>query len=139
MTPRETLAAAGEAAFGFDWQRPLARALGRYHPDGPRASIDDRLVRRWWSGEREIPSWAIAALPALLRAEAAEAKQRADTMQRVAEALERQRHGEGPQTAAGQGGSDDAADAAPGLVLNEDGSVRSYTAPGLIWPKIRKP
>jgi hypothetical protein len=48
MTPTE-LETAALTLFGFDfpWQRPLARAL----------SVDDRLVRRWVSGERPIPEW----------------------------------------------------------------------------------
>lgn len=37
----------GSERFGFGWQRPLARAL----------DVDDRLVRRWASGERSVPPW----------------------------------------------------------------------------------
>ncbi|MCJ2039886.1 hypothetical protein MKK64_05220 [Methylobacterium sp. E-025] len=48
--------------YGADWQRPLARGLGPLHPDGARETIDDRLVRRWASGERPIPEWVGPAL-----------------------------------------------------------------------------
>lgn len=47
---------------GEDWQRPLARALGPHHPGGARSTIDDRLVRRWASGERPVPEWVRSAL-----------------------------------------------------------------------------
>lgn len=56
--------------YGDDWQRPLARGLGPHHPDGPRATIDDRLVRRWASGDRPVPGWVGEALVALLEEEA---------------------------------------------------------------------
>lgn len=58
---REELIAAGELLFGEDWKNPLARALGPFHPDGARARIDDRLVRRWASGERQVPPWVRSA------------------------------------------------------------------------------
>lgn len=47
---------------GRDWQRPLARILGAFHPLGERPSIDDRLVRRWASGAKPIPPWVEPAL-----------------------------------------------------------------------------
>lgn len=47
---------------GRDWQRPLARILGAFHPLGARDSIDDRLVRRWASGAKPIPGWVEPAL-----------------------------------------------------------------------------
>lgn len=47
---------------GSEWHRAVARELGRYHPDGPRPQIDDRLVRRWAAGERPIPPWVALAL-----------------------------------------------------------------------------
>jgi hypothetical protein len=58
----ELLASAGSLLFGSEWQRPLARVLGPLHPEGARNSIDDRLVRRWASGERPIPDWVIPAV-----------------------------------------------------------------------------
>ena len=51
----------GALMFGTDWQRATARALGPHHPDGPRDSVDDRLVRRWIAGERQIPIWVRGA------------------------------------------------------------------------------
>ena len=66
---------------GEGWKRPLARALGPCHPDGPRESLDPRGVDRWASGAREIPPWVGPALACLLvelaeglEAEAAEAR-----------------------------------------------------------------
>lgn len=53
--------------YGSDWQRPLARGLGSLHPDGPRETMDDRLVRRWAAGERSIPEWVGPALVQVLR------------------------------------------------------------------------
>ncbi|WP_331285182.1 MULTISPECIES: hypothetical protein [Methylobacteriaceae] len=68
MTPREMLARAGEALTGDDnWAKAVARALGAYHPDGPRETIDPRSVSRWRTGAMEILPWAAAALPHILR------------------------------------------------------------------------
>jgi hypothetical protein len=39
-----------------------SRTLGPWHPDGHLNEIDDRLVRRWATGERSIPNWVFAAL-----------------------------------------------------------------------------
>jgi hypothetical protein len=58
----ELLIKASARLFGAEWQRALARTLGPFHPDRPREAIDDRLIRRWTSGERPIPNWAVAAL-----------------------------------------------------------------------------
>ena len=66
----QILAETGMLLFGHDWQRPTARALGAFHPNGPRDTIDDRLVRRWATGARPIPDWAVAALISLLEASA---------------------------------------------------------------------
>jgi hypothetical protein len=57
---------AGILLYGDAWQRALSRELGRFHPDGPRDSVDDRLVRRWASGQRDIPGWVHEALEVLL-------------------------------------------------------------------------
>lgn len=66
ITP-DLLAECGRAIHGQDWQRPLARSLGRFHPAGPVTSIDDRLVRRWMAGERPVADWVPDALLELLR------------------------------------------------------------------------
>lgn len=42
---KDVLAKAGRAMYGDQWQSPLARALG----------INDRTVRRWASGESNVP------------------------------------------------------------------------------------
>lgn len=62
------LATAGRLLSGDDaeWKRPLARALGALHPDGPRESLDPRGVDRWASGAREIPPWVGPAVARLL-------------------------------------------------------------------------
>lgn len=60
----------GEALHGADWQRPITRGLGPLHPDGAREAIDDRLMRRWVSGERSVPAWVIPAAVSLLDREA---------------------------------------------------------------------
>ena len=58
----------GRALYGEDWQRPIARDLGPYHPREAREQLDDRLVRRWVSGERPVPAWVDTVLPKLLAA-----------------------------------------------------------------------
>lgn len=59
---------AGRALTASDnWAKPLARALGAYHPDGPRETIDPRSVSRWRTGEMEVLPWAAAAIPSILR------------------------------------------------------------------------
>lgn len=55
------LALAGKALYGDQWQRPLALALER----------DNRLVRRWAAGDRDIPQEVWEPLRALLRDRAA--------------------------------------------------------------------
>lgn len=70
MTTQTTLfRAAGEALYGPQWQRALARALGPLHPDGPRESIDDRYVRRLAAGDRPVPGWMWGAIGGLVSAE----------------------------------------------------------------------
>jgi hypothetical protein len=66
---RDILVGAGSVLFGPEWQRAIARTLGRWHPDGARPSIDDRLVRRWATGERAIPSWVFGALASIFEAQ----------------------------------------------------------------------
>jgi hypothetical protein len=46
----------GEALYGDQWQRALARDL----------NVNDRTVRRWYSGESAIPNGIKAELRALL-------------------------------------------------------------------------
>lgn len=97
MTPHEAFCKAGQVMFGDGWRsgRAFATALGPHHPEGPRESIDERLIRRWASGEREIEDWVIDALPRVLRAvandlyvEAAAKVSLADTMLRIASLLD---------------------------------------------------
>ncbi|MCJ2088538.1 hypothetical protein MKK88_21525 [Methylobacterium sp. E-005] len=76
MTDLVLLIDAACLLYGEDWQRPLARGLGRLHPDGHREDIDDRLVRRWASGERSVPTWVGPALVRLLRRHASLAAKR---------------------------------------------------------------
>lgn len=78
----------GELLLGNEWQRPLAKMLGSYHPDGPRSTIDPRLIQRWAAGERPVAGWVTAALAALLLATAPAVEQRAAEMRRVAKNLE---------------------------------------------------
>jgi hypothetical protein len=76
---RDILVLIGHALYGAaGWQASLARELGRLNPinkDGGlvlttpegerysiRAAIDDRLVRRWISGDLDIPDWIGPAL-----------------------------------------------------------------------------
>lgn len=86
---RVLLETAGRAAFGEEWQRALARSLGPHHPDGPRSTVDNRLVRRWAAGERPIPGWVWEALPAVLDAAARGAEVRAAELRRIAARIER--------------------------------------------------
>lgn len=86
MTQREMLARAGEALTGDDnWAKPLARELGRHHPDGPRDTIDPRSVSRWRTGAMEILPWAIAALPTILRDHADALETEAHRLQNAAD------------------------------------------------------
>jgi hypothetical protein len=66
MDAIDQLRLVGHAIYGPDWQRPIARALGPLHPR-PREALDDRLVRRWISGERPAPRWLTTALIDLLK------------------------------------------------------------------------
>ncbi|MET7242893.1 hypothetical protein ABZT49_05950 [Methylobacterium sp. EM32] len=98
MTPRDMVVLAGRALTGGeDWAKPLARALGAYHPDGPRDSIDPRSVSRWRTGAMEVLPWAAAALPQILREHAerldeeiARLEERADVMTEAAIEIERE-------------------------------------------------
>ena len=69
---RERLAAAGRLLFGEQWQTGIARALGPLHPGGAREAIDDRLVRRWAAGERDVPEWVEPAVAGLMTRRAEE-------------------------------------------------------------------
>lgn len=89
MTSLEILTAAGEAMFGEGWRGGMAIALGPYPPQGPRASIDRRLVSRWSNGWDEIEQWAIDALPAVLAAEATRRMSEADELYEDAAELRR--------------------------------------------------
>lgn len=86
MNP-ELLARAGRALAGDDWRRPLARALGPLHPDGPREELDQRLVSRWALGQREIPAWVRPALVGLLWQRARALHAEADEAARTADVL----------------------------------------------------
>ena len=79
---RELLIEAGEALYGDQWQRALARALGPLHPQGPRERIDDRLVRRWAAQEqgRDVPEWVLGALRSTAESRASELQ---DLLQRL--------------------------------------------------------
>jgi len=69
MTRRDILNQAGPALYGPAWKNDLARALGAYHPDGPREHIDNRLLRRWAAGDRPIPDWILPALLSMLESQ----------------------------------------------------------------------
>ena len=86
MTP-DDLRRAGEAIYGPEWQRALARGLGPLHPEGARQAIDDSLVRKWSRGARPIPAWVAGALPVLLDDAAAEYADRAVELRGMAEDL----------------------------------------------------
>jgi hypothetical protein len=62
MTP--TLETIGQALYGNQWQRDLARALG----------VADRTMRRWYSGATPIPSGAYADMQKLCLERSAELK-----------------------------------------------------------------
>lgn len=71
MTPLDALLLAGPALFGeWGWQRALARAL----------DVDDRLVRRWIAGDREVPAWVPVRLLEL-------ARERSDAMRELVRTL----------------------------------------------------
>jgi len=73
--------------YGENWQRPLSRGLGPLHPRGARESIDDRLVRRWASGQNLVPMWVGGALVTLLEEEAVASAARAQACRVRAERL----------------------------------------------------
>jgi hypothetical protein len=62
---RDPFVSASAMLFGAEWQHAAARALGQFHPNGPREAIDARLIRRWAAGERVVPNWVISALAAM--------------------------------------------------------------------------
>lgn len=62
MTDVDLLRRAGEALYGAEWQRPLARMLGGRFPGGPRSSVDDRTLRRIAAGQRAVPAWYWTAI-----------------------------------------------------------------------------
>jgi hypothetical protein len=82
-----TLARAGHLLLGADWQMPLARLLGPRHPSGERESLDPRLVRRWASGERPVPSWVPGILAGLLTARSGQLRHAATECETLAAAL----------------------------------------------------
>ena len=62
----DRLAVVGRALHGPDWQAATARSLGPWHPAGARERLDERLVRRWVSGDRPVPGWVEASLPRMI-------------------------------------------------------------------------
>lgn len=72
---------------GAEWHRAIARELGPHHPNGPRPQIDDRLVRRWAAGEREIPIWVAIALLKIIAARAGSYRRAAARLDTVGDAL----------------------------------------------------
>lgn len=83
----DRLSAAARLLYGDDWQRPLARGLGPLHPDSARDSIDDRLVRRWASGERPVPGWVRGAVVEILKTEASARERQAASLRAEATSL----------------------------------------------------
>ena len=47
----------GRELHRIEWQHAMARQLGPLDPVGAREAVDERLVRRWASGKREVPDW----------------------------------------------------------------------------------
>jgi hypothetical protein len=84
VSPLDILRKAASAAYGSDWQRPLARELGAFRPSGARVSLSDRQVRRWAAGDSPVPAWALQSLPDLLSATAKEHDRQAEHLRRVA-------------------------------------------------------
>jgi hypothetical protein len=83
----ETLAHAGQLLLGPEWQRPMARLLGPRHPGGIRESLDPRLVQRWASGERPVPSWVPGVLAGLLTARSGQLRHAAAECETLAAVL----------------------------------------------------
>ncbi len=83
----ETLARAGQLLLGPEWQRPMARLLGPRHPGGIRESLDPRLIQRWASGERPVPSWVPGVLADLLTARSGQLRHAATECESLAAAL----------------------------------------------------
>jgi plasmid maintenance system antidote protein VapI len=54
---RQTFIAAGEAAFGSQWQTEISRSL----------DVADRTVRRWISGNSKIPDGVALEINSLLK------------------------------------------------------------------------
>lgn len=83
----EQLKAAGELLVGPEWQRAFARMLGPFHPDGHRDTIDDRLVRRWATGERPIPPWVDVVIEMRLESRAQHFEAAARKARRLSDVL----------------------------------------------------
>ena len=77
----------GVALHGVDWQSATARSLGAWHPAGARKGLDERLVRRWVSGERPVPPWVEDALPSMISVGITDRKTQIDTLERLASRL----------------------------------------------------
>ena len=86
MSPEDFRIAAEEIC-GEKWVKDINPMLGAYHPDGPRDNIDDRLVRRWASGARPMPSWVPEALKDILDVQEINLRADADRKRRLLEHL----------------------------------------------------
>ena len=85
--PRDLMQQASSLLFGEPSARQLARALGPLHPDGARDAVDDRLVRRWAAGHREIPAWVLSGVARLLDRERLEMEAECSEMRATAAKL----------------------------------------------------
>ena len=65
---------------GDGWVRGIAADLGALHPDGPRDPIDDRLIRRWAAGTRDVPEWVTQTLAIVLARRARDHRETADRL-----------------------------------------------------------
>lgn len=86
-TSTTVLAYVGRLLIGQEWQRALARVLGQIHPDGPRATMDPRLVQRWAAGQVRVPDWVVPKLAELLEKRSAELHEQAREATTLAEQL----------------------------------------------------
>ncbi|MCI9879585.1 MULTISPECIES: hypothetical protein [Methylobacterium] len=86
-TSTTVLAQVGRLILGREWQRPMARLLGQLHPEGPRETMDPRLIQRWAGGLRRVPEWVVPKLTELLEMRAVELQRQSREAYELAEQL----------------------------------------------------
>jgi hypothetical protein len=89
LNRRQLFQAVGEALYGDSYRVRLNAQLASLHPDGPKSSLNGRMVADWDNGKIGIPNWVMCALPSVVL-RGAEDRERGATVL-VAKAMELRR------------------------------------------------